>query len=106
MHVTIYNEPITDAVLLNNINRLSDRIFKLLPMREEGRDWNNSLHNLLIEIVGLNKILEESGQTILFNVIIKLKALETLDKEDDFFDFRKVIFECLSLMNKLKKWLG
>jgi hypothetical protein len=106
MHVTIYNEPITDAVLLNNINRLSDRIFKLLPMREEGRDWNNSLHNLLIEIVGLNKILEESGQTILFNVIIKLKALETLDKEDDFFDFRKVIFECLSLMNKLKKWVG
>lgn len=106
MHVTIYNEPITDAVLLNNINRLSDRIFKLLPMREEGRDWNNSLHNLLIEIVGLNKILEESGQIILFNVIIKLKALETLDKEDDFFDFRKVIFECLSLMNKLKKWVG
>jgi hypothetical protein len=105
MEITVYNEPITEKVLLNNINRISDRIFKLLPIREEGRDWKNSLHNLLIEVVGLNKILEESGQTILFNVIIKMKALETLDKPEDFFDFRKVIFECLSLMNKLKKWV-
>ena len=43
--------------------------------------------------------------TDLFPLLCKLEALLTLDQEDDFFMFRKTIFECLGLMNGLKKCL-
>ena len=37
-----------DAVM-KNINRITDRIFKLLPSREEGGDWETPLKNLILE---------------------------------------------------------
>ena len=105
MYIEQYNATIDKEVIENNLNRITDRIFKLLPMREEGQDWQISLHNLVLEIIGLNNLLDLGGQSVLFNVVIKLKTLETLTTEEDFLDFRKTIFECLSLMSKVKKWV-
>jgi len=103
MYIETLNLEIDNEAIVNNLNRITDRVFKLLPMREEGRDWQTSLHNLTLEVVGLKSLF--SDQTTLFNVLIKLKALETLTEQDDFLDFRKTIFECLSLLNELKKCL-
>ena len=47
-----------DAVI-KNINRITDRIFKLLPSREEGGDWETHLKNLILEIVKLSSLLEK-----------------------------------------------
>lgn len=88
-----------DAVI-RNINRLTDRIFKLLPSREEGGDWESSLKNLILEIVGMDQLWID--QTNLFSLLCKLEALQTLTEENDFFAFRKLIFECLSIMTQIK----
>ena len=38
------------------------------------------------------------------SLLSKLEGLNSLDKED-FFGFRRTIFECLSLMNKVKVYV-
>lgn len=92
-----------DQAIVDNINRLTNRIFKLLPSREEGGDWETPLNNIIIEITGM-KILW-SDQPKLFSLLCKLEALNSLTEEDDFLTFRKIIFECLGILNDIKKCL-
>lgn len=98
-----YDAEIQDEAIIKNIDRITNQIFKLLPNREEGGDWKTPLQNLIIEISGMDKMFID--HTDLFPLLCKLEALLTLDQEDDFFLFRKTIFECLGLMNELKKCL-
>ena len=98
-----YNIEIAEDAIIENINRITNQIFKLLPSREEGSDWETPLHNLILEVGGMNRLLV--GQTILFSLLCKMESLLTLTEEDDFLDFRKLIFECLGLMKNLKECL-
>ena len=99
-----YNAEIQDEAIIKNIDRITNQIFKLLPNREEGGDWKTPLQNLIIEIVGMDRMFVD--HTDLFPLLCKLEALLTLTNEDDFLMFRKTIFECLGLMNGLKKCLA
>lgn len=98
-----YNIEIAEGAIIENINRITNQIFKLLPSREEGSDWETPLHNLILEVGGMNRLLVD--QTILFSLLCKMESLLTLTEEDDFLDFRKLIFECLGLMKNLKECL-
>lgn len=98
-----YNAEIQNEAIIKNIDRLTNQVFKLLPNREEGGDWQTPLQNLIIEIAGMDKLLLD--HTDLFPLLCKLEALLALDKKEDFLLFRKTIFECLGLMNDLKKCL-
>ena len=98
-----YDIEISVDAVYNNIDRLTNQIFKLLPLREEGGDWESTHKNLILEIAGMNRLLID--QTILFSLLCKMETLLTLTTEDDFFDFRKIIFECLGLMKQLKECL-
>jgi len=89
--------------ILNNIDRITNQIFKLLPNREEGGDWETPLKNLILEISGMEALWTD--QTQLFSLLCKLEVLLTLTKEDDFLTFRKLIFESLSLLKKIKEEL-
>ena len=40
------------------------------------------------------------------SLLSKLQGLETLSNEDDFANFRRTIFECLNLMNKVKEYVS
>jgi len=96
-----YDIEINNEAIENNLNRITNQIFKLLPNREEGNDWQVPLQNLILEISGFNALLKD--QTDLFHLLCKLEALLTLTEEDDFPMFRKTIFECLGLCNAVKK---
>lgn len=89
--------------ILNNIDRITNQIFKLLPNREEGGDWETPLKNLILEISGMEALWTD--QTQLFSLLCKLEVLLTLTKENDFLTFRKLIFESLSLLKKIKEEL-
>lgn len=89
--------------VLNNIDRITNQIFKLLPNREEGEDWVTPLQNLILEITGMKALWVD--QVKLFSLLCRLEALLSLTEEDDFLAFRKLIFECLRLMNDIKKCL-
>lgn len=98
-----YDIDIAADAIKENIGRITNQIFKLLPSREEGGDWKTPLHNLILEVAGMNRLLVD--QTLLFSLLCKMEALLTLTGEDDFLAFRKLIFECLGLMNSLKECL-
>lgn len=95
-----YNIEIDNDAIIENIDRIINQIFKLLPSREEGGDWITPLQNLILEVGGMNKLL--CDQTILFSLLCKMEALTVLTGEDDYIAFRKLIFECLGLLKQLK----
>ena len=88
-----------DAIL-KNLNRITNQIFKLLPNREEGGDWQTPLQNLIYEIIGMKELWID--QENLFLLLCKLETLLTLTEQNDFLAFRKIIFESLGLMNTIK----
>ena len=98
-----YDIDIAEDAIIENIDRIINQIFKLLPSREEGGDWETPLHNLILEVGGMNRLL--SDQTILFSLLCKMEALTILTEEDDYLAFRKLIFECLGLLKQLKACL-
>ena len=91
-----------DAVK-KNLDRITNQIFKLLPSREEGGDWETPLQNLIYEIIGIKALWID--QPDLFSLLCRLEALQVLTEEDDFLAFRKLIFECLGICNTIKKCL-
>lgn len=97
------NLEINNADIVENFNRITNQIFKLLPLREEHGDWKAPLETLTIEIKGMVKLFED--QRDLFSLVCKLEGLKTLDREEDFLLFRKTIFECLGLIAKVRKWV-
>ena len=99
-----YNINIESEIVKNKLDKMTNQIFKLLPCREEGLDWQTPLANLITDITGMFRILQEC-QGELFILLCKMEALLALTAEDDFLQFRKVIFECLGLINNIKKCL-
>jgi hypothetical protein len=92
---------IWDEAIQKNLHRITNQIYKLLPNREEGLDWEKPLQTLIIELTGMNALFPD--KTELFSLLCKLEALKTLKNEKDFLLFRKTIFECLGLMDSVKK---
>jgi hypothetical protein len=39
-----------------NVRRLTNQLWKLIPMRENDEDWRKQLDTVTLEIVGLNEI--------------------------------------------------
>ena len=100
-----YNIEINECTLEERFRQLINLIYKLLPMREENQDWKSLLSTIIEEIAGIARLIPLQYQTEFFILLAKLEGLYSLTEEDDFFDFRRVIFECLNLMNKVKEYV-
>ncbi len=84
----------------NNIIRIINQVYKLLPMREQGRNWEKPLSTLIEELSGMKRLI--NGQDDLFFLILcKMEGLFSLIKQEDMQLYRRTIFECLSLLNSL-----
>ena len=99
---TKYNMQFHTEDIVYNLKRLTNQIYKLLPNREEGIDWQKPLETIVEELVGMNRVF--GGQTpILFSLICKLEGLFLLTNDEDFERYRRTIFECLGMTNSLVK---
>ena len=83
------------ADIIKNIRRLTNQLWKLIPMRENEEDWQKQLDTVILEFVGLNEIFV--GPFFL-QALSKLEGLKV--KEVDFDFYRKTIFECISLIQE------
>ena len=84
-----------------NLTKTINQVYKLLPMREENKDWKKLLETLIVEIAGMKQLID--GQDELFFIILcKMKGLMTLNKEEDMPLYRRNIFDLLSLLKMLK----
>ncbi len=91
----------TEAVHFN-LKRIINQVYKLLPMREEGREWQKPLETLIEELSGMKRLV--IGQDDLFFLILcKMEGLFSLNKQEDMATYRRVIFECLGLLNSLDR---
>ena len=100
--MTVYGKDIDDNAITANLKRITNQVYKLLPSREEGADWEKPLSTLIEELAGMNRILIGQHST-LFLLLCKLEGLFTLTAKEDFALFRGIIFECLGLINNLTK---
>ena len=67
-------------------------------MRENNEDWSKQRNSVVIEIKGLSRIFLQE-----LEYLVLLSKLEGLDDSIDFIDYRKAIFESITLLNDL--WL-
>ena len=56
MQLTKYNFEFSVETISKNIQRLTNQMWKLIPMRENEEDWVRQLDTVIIEIAGLNEI--------------------------------------------------
>jgi len=54
------------------------------------------------ELAGMQSLINNDSETF-FSLLNKLEGLYSLKKDEDFFLFRRIIFECLNLMSVLDK---
>lgn len=94
-----YDMDISTRAIKNNLERLTNQIYKLLPLREEGGDWQKPLYTILEELAGMNRLFIDH-QSGLYKLACKLEGLFTLTKEEDFMLYRSIIFECLGLIGE------
>lgn len=94
--MTKYNFNIDNNLINTNINRLTNQIWKLIPMRENEEDWLSQLNTVIIELTGLGQIFNDSQYLILLS---KLEGLKNIEIE--FSIYRKTVFEAITLLRGL-----
>lgn len=86
-------------VIEKNITRLTNQMWKLIPMCENNEDWKKQLNTVTIEIAGLNEIFMSEPQFL--QLLSKLEGLKVVEME--FSLYRKTVFECINLLQELRK---
>ena len=97
-----YNIDIEPKTVEVNLQRIVNLIYKLLPIREEGADWQSPLLNIMEELSGIQRLFV-GQQPLFFSLLSKLEGLFTLTEKEDFMNYRRTIFECLSLLSSLEE---
>lgn len=96
MMIDKYEIGFEEEVIRKDVQRLTNQLWKLIPMREHEEDWLKQLDTVIIEIAGLNEIF--MGPVFL-QLLSKLEGLKV--KESNFELYRKTIFESISLLQEL-----
>lgn len=98
--ITKYGITFDKAAFDKNLNRLTNQLWKILPMRENEEDWRKQLENVILEIVGLNEICGHSD--LFVQLLAKLEGISA-EVEMPFELYRRTVFESLSLLQRLKE---
>lgn len=84
--------------ITKNLKRLTNQLWKLIPMRENHEDWEKQLDTVIIEIVGLNEIFIQFP--LFLQLLSKLEGLKVHETEFDLY--RKTVFESINLLMEIK----
>lgn len=94
---TKYGMSVEDKDVHLYLSSIKNKIYKLLPLREENLEWDKYLYSLQIELTGFNELF--SNKYDLISIISKLEGLHDLD---NFVLYRRTIFECLNSIDDLR----
>ena len=97
MYSDKYNIEFSDETIRVDVRRLTNQLWKLIPMREHEEDWQKQLETVLIEVVGLNELFTSP---IILQLLSKLEGLSI--RETEFDIYRKTVFECISLVRSIQ----
>ena len=99
--LTKYDFIVKDDILEKNITRLTNQVWKLIPMRENEEDWQKQLDTVILEIAGLNEIFLEDP--LFLQLLAKLEGIRAVASVTDFSLYRKTVFEAIGLLRELIK---
>ena len=94
-----YNIYFSEEEIKNEIIRLTNQLWKLIPMWENNEDWNKQLETVIIDIAGKDEIFLHDSHFL--QLLSKLEGIH--NKETEFNIFRKTVFECINLINEVDK---
>ena len=90
------NIEFTNSIVVKDLRRLINQIWKLLPMRENEEDWQKQLESVLTELRGLYIMFGDQ-----LNFLILLSKLEGLYATKNFMTYRTSIFSSISLLTEM-----
>ena len=99
VHLTKYIFDFPIEIIRKDVIRLTNQIWKLIPMREHEEDWQKQLDTVIIEIAGLNEIFIYEPQFL--QILSKLEGLKVMG-DLDFQAYRKTVFEVINLLQEFK----
>lgn len=82
-----------------NINRLTNQMWKLIPMKENEENWQDQLESVLLELLGLQEVYLIANEKFVI-LLSKLKGLR--NGGIPFNIYRKTVFECISLLREMR----
>lgn len=91
-----YEIEFSQETIQKTIRRLTNQLWKLIPMRENDEDWYKQLQTVTLEIAGLNELFISP---LFLQLLSKLEGLQVI--EVDFEFYRKTIFECINILQEL-----
>ena len=94
-----YDVKFPEETISKNITRLTNQMWKLIPMRENEENWEKQLETVIVEIVGLNEIFVMCPTFL--QLLSKLEGLRV--KDMNFELYRKTVFECINLIQELNR---
>ena len=97
--ISVYDIEVDNAAICHNLKRLQSQVFKLLPMQEEGQDCKKPLETIILELLGMQGLF--SNLETLVTLICKLQGLNEIDGNENFLLYRRTIFECCGLLDKV-----
>ena len=93
-----YNILFSSEEIKQEILRLTNQLWKLIPMWENGEDWNKQLNTVIIDIAGKDEIFLHNSHFL--QLLSKLEGLRVFENIE-FSIYRKTIFECINLINAI-----
>ena len=97
--MTVYNIEADSRNIKQNLSRIGNQIYKALCLREEEKEWQKPLETLCVELLGMHTLFPE--ELNLFSLVCKMQGILS-DDQMSFMQYRRTIFECCSLVNKIK----
>ena len=94
---TKYDFDMPDKFIDSDVNRLTNQLWKLIPMRENEENWLGQLETVLIELIGFREVLMIDSKFLI--LLTKIEGLRI--GSNDFFYYRKTVFECISLLREI-----
>lgn len=94
--ITKYGFEFSKEEINKEIMRLTNQLWKLIPMYENNEDWDKQLETVIIDIAGKDEIFLHNSQFL--QLLSKLEGLKLVDI--DFAIYRKTVFECINLLNE------
>lgn len=97
-----YNLNLSEDIIEKDIKRIINQIYKLLPLREQGQNWQKPLQTIIQQLVGLQRLFLNQEEQSFLILLCKLEGMNILVQDEQFALYRRLIFECLSLLSEIK----
>ena len=85
----------------NSFKRIINQVYKLLPLREEGKNWEKPLRTIIEQLAGMSRLIGDQDQ-LYFSILCKMEGLFSLSNDSDMQEYRRIILELLGLLNTLR----